>query len=126
LKSFSGSFRDRIYWSIELGQFRFFQNAEGVPMGFANWASISDSYKDTLIAGEKVDLDKEFWTSGLLDFWTSGKNLFFPEVIAPYGNFKDVVEDLRINLFEPGQVGFWLRGRLDDTAPPKVHWVGYL
>ena len=87
-------------------------------MGFANWASISDYYKDTLIAGEKVDLDKEFWTSG--------ENLFFPEVIAPYGNFKDVVEDLRLNLFEPGQVGFWLRGRLDDTAPPKVHWVGYL
>ena len=87
-------------------------------MGFANWASISDSYKDTLIAGEKVDLDKEFWTSG--------ENLFFPEVIAPYGNFKDVVKDLRLNLFEPGQVGFWLRGRLDDTAPPKVHWVGYL
>lgn len=106
---------NRVAASIELNQFRYFEDDNGVPVGFCNWAYLSDELLQEALAGEFL-----FKT----DHWRSGENLFFPEMLAPFGHLRKIVRDIRENIVPRNQRGWSVRGQIltgDEDKPVRVH-----
>lgn len=83
---------DRIMPSLLRGQYRYYERS-GEPIGFFNWAWLTDEMEAQVLTGNYVLQPDE---------WTGGKNLWFMEFIAPYGHGRLMVRDLRRNLFTKG------------------------
>ncbi|MBE9031283.1 toxin-activating lysine-acyltransferase [filamentous cyanobacterium LEGE 11480] len=66
-------------------QFRYYE-IDGSPIGFVNWAWIDDAIEPKYQTG-KYEL--------ALDEWQGGSNLWFPEMIAPFGHTRHIIQDLR-------------------------------
>lgn len=85
--------------AIHLNQFRLYKNKDGDPIGLVTWAFLSD------------DLDKKYQKGGIklgLEDWKSGNTIWIIDFIAPYGHVKQIVKDLRCNIF-PDKQGKALR-----------------
>lgn len=83
---------ERFIPSLLHNQFRYYE-INGTPIGFVNWAWLTD------------DLEAEYTTGQYelaLDEWVGGSHLWFPEFIAPFGHARAIVRDLRSNIFEKG------------------------
>lgn len=110
--------QQRIVTSLLLNQFRYYETKNGKPIAFCNWALLSDKNLKELISGQR-DINP--------DDWQSGDNLFFPEMIAPYGHARLISTDLRRNIFlsKKGDVACAIRGRIYEKEceiKPKVQW----
>lgn len=73
-------------------QFRYYEVA-GSPVGFVNWAWLTDQVAERYSTGE--------YTLSL-DEWQGGSRLWFPEFIAPFGHTRAMVRDLRTHVFAKG------------------------
>lgn len=86
--------------AIHLNQFRIYRNKKGDPIGIITWAYLSDELQEKYQKGEKA-LTK-------LEDWKSGNNGWIIDFIAPFGHAKQIIKDLRNNIF-PDKQGKALR-----------------
>lgn len=110
-----GMLLTRVSVAIELNQYRYYEDKRGVPVGFCNWAWLSDADLTTALSGN-VDLERPQWRGG--------ENLFFPEFLAPFGHCRAIVRDIRQNVVPPNIRGWSLRGQFNPNNEPasqKVH-----
>ncbi|MGP6380322.1 toxin-activating lysine-acyltransferase [Yersinia bercovieri] len=115
-------FVPELYWqispSIRLNQFRYYEDEYGNPLAFCNWAFLSEKNMSEILSGER-DINKEDWNSG--------SNIFFPEMIAPFGHARTMINDLRRNIFlaRKGERVCAIRGEVNkqfSSNKPKVQW----
>ena len=86
-------FSDLVYFfltPIHLNQFRIYKNTQGKPVGLVTWAFLSDEIEKKYMSMKYNLAAKD---------WNSGKNLWFIDFLAPYGDMKMVAKDLRNNIF---------------------------
>ena len=110
--------QQRIMPAFELNQFCYYEDEQGRPIAFCNWAFLSEQSRDALLSG-----DREISLSD----WRSGQHIYIPEMIAPFGHGREVVNDLRRRVFLPwkGQKVCTVRGKVDvqnDRCIRKVQW----
>ena len=86
--------------AIHLNQFRIYRNKKGDPIGIITWAYLSNELQEKYQKGDKV-LTK-------LEDWKSGNNGWVIDFIAPFGHAKQIIKDLRANIFK-GKQGKALR-----------------
>jgi cytolysin-activating lysine-acyltransferase len=106
-----GSIRQWVLPAIEYNQFRVYRR-HGKPQGYVSWAWMSKACEEAYIT-HTPSLNAEDWQSGsrgwIIDF------------VAPFGDAKAMVRDLRHNIF-PNQVGRALRTRKgSDTL--YIHYL---
>ena len=98
---------------LRLGQFRIYRSAKG-PVGFVAWAYLSEQAADAYIHGRRELTPED---------WTSGRELWFIEFVAPFGHARKMVRDLTHTVF-PREIARSLH-RHEDGRPPKVvQWYG--
>ena len=76
--------------AIHLNQFRIYRNKNNDPVGLVTWAFLSD------------ELDKKYQKGGVklrLEDWNGGNNGWIVDFIAPFGHAKQIIKDLRNNIF---------------------------
>ena len=83
---------DRIIPSLLHNQFRYYE-INGTPIGFVNWAWLSDELESQYCTGHH---------ELALDEWVGGSHLWFPEFMAPFGHASAMVRDLRKTIFQKG------------------------
>ncbi|MCP4184951.1 MAG: toxin-activating lysine-acyltransferase [Hyphomicrobiales bacterium] len=106
-----GALLQRVGPSFELNQYRYYWDAHRGPIGFCNWAYLSDaSLGDILATGRDPEVSE----------WRSGENIYFVEFIAPFGHCREVVRDLREEVFPKGTRIFGSRGQVYSDTPDKV------
>lgn len=76
--------------AISEGQYKLFRN-EKAPAGVALWACVSDEVEKKLNAGLGKLTPKD---------WVSGKHLWLIDLIAPYGQANQMLEDLKNTVFK--------------------------
>ena len=103
---------ERFVPSLIHNQFRYYE-INGSPIGFVNWAWLTDEIE------EKYKTAKYVLN---LDEWRGGKNLWFPEFIAPFGHTRFIVKDLRTNIFPKGTPAKAFRIRPGGTLRLTTHW----
>jgi cytolysin-activating lysine-acyltransferase len=87
---------------LQIGQFRIWYQ-DSRPTGFCSWAWVSDEILNKL--------QKENYLMQPQD-WKSGSNLWFAEFVAPYGNARQMVKDMRrfiLNQYGENIKGHWFR-----------------
>ena len=87
-----GDLVDRIMPSLLCDQYRYYER-NGQPIGFCNWAWLTDDVEAQVRTGDYVLKPNE---------WVGGKNLWFMEFIAPFDHGSLIVRDLRRNIFPKG------------------------
>lgn len=100
--------------AIHLNQFRLYKNKDGDPIGLVTWAFLSN------------DLDKKYQngTAQLkLEDWKSGDNGWIIDFIAPYGHARQIIKDLRQNIF-PNKKGKALRVKKDGKIKGILNLFG--
>ncbi|WP_107671196.1 toxin-activating lysine-acyltransferase [Cyanothece sp. BG0011] len=98
--------------SLIHNQFRYCE-MDSKPLGFVNWAWLSDEVEEKFKTGKYVLK---------LDEWQSGNNLWFLEFIAPFGHANLMIKDLRNNILPKGTPAKSLRIRPDGTLRSIAHW----
>ena len=93
-------------------QFRYYE-INGSPIGFVNWAWLTDEIEQKYMTGEYV-LN--------LDEWQGGRNLWFPEFIAPFGHARLIVKDLRSNILPKKTPAKSFKIRPDGSLQCISHW----
>ncbi|MBS8260643.1 toxin-activating lysine-acyltransferase [Roseibium polysiphoniae] len=106
-----GMLLNRVAGSLELNQYRYYENENGVPIGFCNWALLSDIDLADALAGNMVFEPCH---------WRSGGNLFFPEFLAPFGHCRMIVRDIRQNIVPPSVRGWSLRGQVNEDGTQQA------
>jgi len=87
---------------LQIGQFRIWYH-DSRPSGFCSWAWVSDEILNKL-QNENYLMQPEDWKSG--------SNLWFAEFVAPYGNTRQMVKDMRrfiLNQYGENIKGHWFR-----------------
>jgi cytolysin-activating lysine-acyltransferase len=105
----------RICPALALGQFHFWADASGVPVAFCNWAWLSLSVLDQVLATGRDLLAHEF---------RSGDQPIFYELLAPFGHCWTVVRELRSLPFFKGRLIPSIRGERseDPRQAPRVKY----
>ena len=103
---------ERFVPSLLHNQFRYYE-VDGNPIGFVNWAWLSEEVEQKFLSGTYV-LD--------LDEWQGGDNLWFPEFIAPFGHARLIVKDLRNNILPKGTPAKSFRVNPDGTFKSIARW----
>lgn len=83
-------FRVEILPPLFANQAHFYLTEEGTPTAMATWAWLSE------------EVETEIHTTGRAlepHEWNCGERLFFNDWITPYGNIREVVKDMRTNVF---------------------------
>jgi cytolysin-activating lysine-acyltransferase len=93
-------------------QFRYYE-INGDPIGFVNWAWLSNEVEEKFKTGQYV-LN--------LDEWAGGENLWFPEFIAPFGHARLIIKDLRTNFFKKGTPAKSLKVSPDGSLKAVYRW----
>lgn len=110
--------RQRIIPALELNQFCYYEDDDGNPIAFCNWAFLSESTRNELLSGiREISLSD----------WRSGQHIFIPEMIAPFGHGRAIVNDLRRRVFLQckGQRVCTVRAKVDvqnNRCIRKVQW----
>ena len=63
---------------------------DSAPMAFASWAYLGDKAEKRLLSGETRLAPTD---------WNSGNRLWLIDLVAPFGSAKDIIKDVRENLF---------------------------
>lgn len=83
---------ERILGSLSLNQHRLYV-LEGRPIGFVNWAWLDEATANRFASGSYNLRAHE---------WSCGPHLWIPELLAPYGHARQIIRDLRSNVFAKG------------------------
>lgn len=86
----------------------------GSPVGIITFAYVSDDALEALLSGERVVQKHD---------WRSGKNLFVPDLLAPYGDVREMCEHFHKFVKKKHGVGFkahWYRPALKRTGYAKT------
>ena len=104
--------------AIHLSQFRIYRNKDGDPIGIVTWAFLSEEIEEKYQKGER---------SLKLEDWKSGDNGWIIDFIAPFGHAKQIIKDLRNNIF-PDKQGKALRITKDGQIEGiwKLHGAKFL
>lgn len=109
-------------WSVDTdivpallhGQSKLYFDEHQNPVGFATWAWLDDDVKEQLLTNN-TPLD--------VNQWNSGGHLMFADFVAPWGHSKELLNDLRTQVF-PDYRAFSL-GRHSDGSVRKIYyWKG--
>lgn len=106
------SIPERFIPSLIHNQFRYYE-IDGNPIGFVNWAWLSDEVEEKFMTTKYV-LN--------LDEWQGGNNLWFPEFIAPFGHARLIIQDLRRNIFPKGTPAKSFKINPDGSFKSIYHW----
>ena len=97
---------------LHLGQARFYLTPDGLPTGLASWAFIDlDTEQSILETGRALAFHE----------WRCGDRLFFNDFLAPYGTAREIISDLRRNIF-PGRRATSVRRHADGALRSVKHW----
>ena len=107
------SIAERFVPSLIHNQFRYYE-IDGNPIGFVNWAWLTDEVEQKFLKGKYVLR---------LDEWKGGNNLWFPEFIAPFGHARLIIKDLRSNIFPKGTPAKSLKINPDGTLKSIYRWT---
>lgn len=99
---------------IVLGQYRIYCSAQSEPVGFVTWGYVSEEVKSALVANRRPMT----WSD-----WNSGDLLLFNDFVAPFGHGREIVGDLRSNMFA-GQSAFSLRRNAFGGVRKVNRWKG--
>lgn len=101
-----GQLMNNVWPSIMRGQFCLYHDRDSrAPVGFCNWLWVSDAVLQELYE-EKRDPRP--------DDWDTGDNPFFPEMIAPFGQLKKIIGDLRDHAMAGVPWAYSVRGVMQD------------
>jgi cytolysin-activating lysine-acyltransferase len=107
----------RIGPSLPVGQFHYYTDVLGVPVAFCNWAWLTPSVLDDVLATGR-DLHAEEFRCGDLPF--------FYEFLAPFGHFRAVLRDFRCMSVFKGRRIPSIRAKADDTSDvPRVRYLQF-
>lgn len=98
-----------------LGQIRLYVSECDKPIAMVSWAKVSEDIENRL---------KRTGSSLGKDDWCSGARYFFNDIIAPYNNLRQVVQDVRQNVLPEGTVAIALRRRPDGSVRKVSYGVG--
>lgn len=107
------SITERFVPGLVHNQFRYYE-IDGNPIGFVNWAWLTDEVEQKFLKGKYVLK---------LDEWKAGNNLWFPEFIAPFGHARLIIKDLRSNIFPKGTPAKSLKINPDGTLKSIYRWT---
>jgi cytolysin-activating lysine-acyltransferase len=107
------SIAERFVPSLIHNQFRYYE-IDGNPIGFVNWAWLTDEVEQKCLTGKYVLK---------LDEWKGGNNLWFPEFIAPFGHARLIINDLRSNIFPKGTPAKSFKINPDGTLKSIYRWT---
>jgi cytolysin-activating lysine-acyltransferase len=101
----------RIGPSLQIDQFRYYEDPSRGPVAFCNWAFLSDEILNEIVAtGRDPEVHE----------WNSGENIFFVELIAPFGHCHRVVRNLRDEVLPRGQRVFAIHGQVYHDRPNAI------
>jgi cytolysin-activating lysine-acyltransferase len=111
-------FNRRIDPSLPLQQFRYYTDDDGVPVAFCNWAWLSATVLEEVLATGR-DLEPHEFRCGDLPF--------FYEFLAPFGHCRAVVRDLRTLSFFKDRAIPAIRGEAYARLPyiPRVKFFQF-
>lgn len=90
---------DLILPPVLKGQYRLYKNEFGAAIALVCWGYFSDQARDKFLGCKDILSIEE---------WTSGPTVFVTDFIAPFGQAKSIVKDLKTNVF-PNDVVYALR-----------------
>ncbi|MFC5586090.1 toxin-activating lysine-acyltransferase [Nitratireductor kimnyeongensis] len=97
---------------LRLGQARFYLTPDGIPTGFASWAFLDEDTERTVLeTGRALGVHE----------WRCGDRLFFNDFLAPYGTAREIIFDLRKNIF-PGRRATSVRRHASGALRSVKHW----
>ena len=97
------------------GQSKIYFDEYQNPVGFATWAWLDDEAKHQMMSNEYPLNLKQ---------WNSGKHLMFADFVAPWGHSKNILSDLRGQVF-PKHRAFSLGRNLDGSIRKLYYWKGF-
>lgn len=100
--------------TLRLGQFRIYHGKQGQPIALVTWAYFSMQVEAAYLKGKSVLSESDL---------QSGDRLYVTDFIAPYGHVKQVIRDLKTNVF-PNQKIHALRFTEQGKTRPKL-WYFY-
>lgn len=100
---------------IHLNQFRIYKKDDSQPLGLITWARLTKEVEKQYVTGTYNLHPKD---------WNAGDQLWAIDFVAPFGHGKQILKDLRTNIF-PNEVGKAIR--IDKNGKPrgimKLHGV---
>lgn len=107
-------FRTEILPAFWANQVRFYLNQESIPTAMVTWAWISEDVEKDIHATGRALAPRE---------WNCGTRLFVNDLIAPYSNSRDVINDIIGNVFANYRATS-LRRHPDGSIRRVNHWIG--
>lgn len=98
--------------ALRTGQCKIYFAAPEKPIAFVTWAIIDDSTHSQLLEDGLTPHESK---------WASGKNLWFIDVVAPFGDSVKVIRDMRENYFS-GQNAHSIRRNTDGSIKRFQRW----
>lgn len=84
--------RETILPALEHKKIKFYFNKNGKAVGYIIWAHIA------------ADVEERFFRSGKMNLhlseWNEGHSLWILDLVAPFGNLKHILKDLRDSVFK--------------------------
>ena len=114
------AFNMNILASLECGNFRLYYDHHRI-IGFVNWTFISQS-EITEVAESGGVIQGYMWRSAA---HPPGKDLYIPELIAPFGQFRDIYRDLQ-RFFIDCPTAFGLRWKGGHNSIPRTRRIANL
>ena len=96
---------------LVLNQYKLYMK-DDAPLAFASWASVDEEVEKRLLSGRIRLAPKD---------WKSGDRLWLIDLIAPFGGGKDVIKDLRENVF-PSRTIKQLMPDADGKNVRPIEW----
>lgn len=104
-----------IEWMIvppmTLNQYKLYMKEEA-PLAYASWAFVDEATEERLLSGRARLAPKD---------WRSGDRLWLIDLVAPFGGAKDVLKDVRDNIF-PSRPMKQLVPDADGKGVRPVEW----
>ncbi|WP_310620050.1 toxin-activating lysine-acyltransferase [Flexibacterium corallicola] len=102
---------------IHLNQFRIYRDKQ-TPVGLITWARLTETVEQDYVNGDYILQPQD---------WNAGDRLWCIDFLAPFGHGKQILKDLRTNVF-PNESGKAMR--IDRDGNPrgliKLHGVNHL
>lgn len=97
--------------ALRVGQCKIYFDDHGNPSAFVTWAMLDDeSHQALLDSGRNPPPDR----------WASGTNLWFMDIVVPFGNLLSIVRDLQRSF--PGHHAHSIRRNADGSVRHVNRW----
>ena len=107
-------FRTEILPALWVNQARFYLTEEGIPTAMVTWAWLNKEVeKDVHETGQALSHDE----------WQCGDRVFINDLIAPYDNSREVIKDIKNNVFANHKATS-LRRNTDGSVRRVNQWIG--